>query len=146
MVALALAVIWIWRPPTRYNRDKADPRLSALQEPFRHVKSYYFLDGGSVGVEIMDKNGKVVQIAIPSHLGEKDQYTRFYIGALHDSKPGAEEITDAADSRHFVEAMLFKYSDGQANTDLALLALRHRTSDFLRCGVHKIRGEYKLGK
>lgn len=135
-----LTACWIWRPPSGYNIEKVDSRLRALTEPFQRVTPHYYPDD-SVGVEIVDKNNKVVRIAIPADLGDANQYTRFYIGALHDHEPEAQEVTDAKNSRHFVEAMLVKYSDRKATADFVILSLRHRTIDFFRCAVHGLRGE-----
>src|SRR4051812_45020952 len=57
LVIATLGLYCVFRPHSSPNEALVEPRLRALQEPFRVVKSYYYFDGGSVGITIEDAKG-----------------------------------------------------------------------------------------
>lgn len=142
LVAVVAVVFWFLRPAPRYDIQRVDSRLRALQQPYRSVKTGYYMDGGSIGIEIVDRDDRTEQFAIPSHLGDANRYTQVFVGAMHDRTPGAVEIAEPEHTRRMLICILQDYPNRTAWDDFALMALRRRPVDSARCLVHKWRGAY----
>jgi hypothetical protein len=139
----ACLTFWFFRPSPSYDITRVEPRLRALQTPYRSVKTGYYMDGGSVAVEIIDRDGKLEQFAIPAHLGETNRYTKVFVGAMHDRKPGAVEVFDSEQTKRMLIEVIASMPDRTPYDDFNLMSLRRRPSDFALCLIHKLRGKYK---
>jgi hypothetical protein len=70
-VAIAIAAVAVLslvlalRRFSSYSISRVDPRIRGLQQPFQTVNTGFYLDGGSVGIEIIDRDGKKIQLATP---------------------------------------------------------------------------------
>ena len=144
LIAVTVLAFWFFRSAPSYDIQRVDSRLRALQQPYRSVKTGYYMDGGSIGIEIVDRDGRMEQFAIPSHLGDTNRYTKVFVGAMHDRKPGAIEITEPEHTKRMLVCILQDYPNRTAWDDFALMALRRHPVDFARCLIHKWRGDYKL--
>jgi hypothetical protein len=143
LVTVAVAAFWFFQPAHRYDVGLVHPRLRALQQPYRSVKTAYYMDGGSIGIEIIDRDGHREQFAIPSHLGDTNRYTRIFVGAMRDHKPEAVEIFEPEHTKRMLVCILQDYPNRTAWDDFSLMALRRRPVDFARCLIHRWRGDYK---
>jgi hypothetical protein len=95
LLALAASLLfWVAQSP-RYDVNRVEPRLRSLKQPISIVETVYYMDGGSIGIELIDREGKKEQFASPSHLGSDESYVRVFVGAMHDSNPGAVEVADS---------------------------------------------------
>ena len=47
LLALAASLFIAYQPDPRYDRQKVHPRLLSLQQPYKTVRTYYFMDGGA---------------------------------------------------------------------------------------------------
>lgn len=108
------------------------------------VKTAHYMDGGSVGIEIVDRNGRAEQFAIPAHLGDTNRYAQVFVGAMYDSRPGAVEIIEPEDTKRMLVRILQEYPKRTAWDDLALMVLGRRPVDIARCLIHRWRGHYDL--
>ena len=65
------------------QKDGIDPRLSDLKQPYQKVDWGLCLDGGSIGIEIIDKDGRKEQFALPVHrTGSNADYPKLYVGTM----------------------------------------------------------------
>ena len=96
LLSLAASLFIAFQPDPRYDREKVHPRLLSLQQPYKTVRTYYFMDGGSIGIEIVDREGRKEQFAVLALMGEPNPYTRVLVGGLHHRAPGAVELHDAS--------------------------------------------------
>lgn len=143
LVVAAVLAFWFFRSAPSYDIKRVDSRLRALQKPYQIVKTGYYMDGGSIGIEIVDRDGRTEQFAIPSHLGDTNRYTKVFVGAMHDRKPGAVEIVEPEHTKRMLVCILQDYPNRTAWDDYSLMALRRRPVDFARCLIHKWRGHYQ---
>jgi hypothetical protein len=143
LLAAAVAALWLFRPVPSYDIQRVDSRLRSLQRPYRNVNTAYYMDGGSIGIEIVDRDGRLEQFAIPSHLGETNRYTKVFVGAMHDRKPGAVEVSDSEQTKNMLVCILAAKSNRTPDEDYYLFCLRGSPADFVHCYVHKLMGEYK---
>ena len=58
-------MLWLFWPGPAYDPERVHPRLRALQQPYQSVKAVYYMDGGSIGIEIVDRGGSREQFALP---------------------------------------------------------------------------------
>jgi hypothetical protein len=142
ILVVAIAALWLASARRRPTSALVEPRLVALEQPFERVSACYYLDGGSVGVEIVDARGRCEQFAIPCHMGSDERYERVFVGALYDDKPGAVQVADSYATKQELAYLLAKYSNGDPYTDLALAMLSGRPDDYLRVLIHRMSGNF----
>lgn len=100
LILIFLGLLWIYRPYPSYDESRIAPELSSLREPFQHVEGIFFMDGGSVGVQIIDADGVDQRFAIPHWtLSSSGNPQQLYIGALHANREGAREIEYTEETR-----------------------------------------------
>jgi hypothetical protein len=136
------ALHWFFRPSAAYDLDRVNVRLRSLQTPYQVVRTAYYLDGGSIGIEIVDRDGRREQFCLPSHLGDTNRYSRVFVGAMHDRKAGAVEVTEPEHTKRMLIQVLASMPKRTADDDICLMALRRRPSDFAVCLIHKWTGKY----
>lgn len=138
-----LAGCWFFRPTPSYDPAKVDPRLTSLEKPYQQVRVAYYMDGGSIGIEIVDKRGRKEQFAIPAHLGDTNRYTRIFVGAMYDHKQEAVEIIKPEPTKRMLIEILAAMPDRSPWDDYCLMALRRSPTDVARCLIHKLTGSYR---
>src|SRR5450756_1882571 len=131
LMAIAIAALWFFQPAPGYDIQRVDSRLRSLQQPYRSVKTAYYMDGGSIGIEIVDRDGRMEQFAIPSHLGDTNRYTKVFVGAMYDRKPGAVEVSDSEQTKHMLVYILASKPNRTPDEDFYLFCLRRRPADFV---------------
>jgi hypothetical protein len=144
---LACAAFWFFRPLHGYDIQHVHPRLRALQQPYQNVKTHLYLDGGSIGIEIIDRNGQREQFALPVEVtvnpaNEKwtTAYKQVYIGAILKTDPNAVEITEPENNKWMLASILQVYPKRIYQDDLALMSLGRRPVDVMRCFIEKAAG------
>lgn len=140
LIALACIGFWFFHPSPGYDITRVEPRLRALQEPYRHIKTAYYLDGGSIGIEITDRDGRTEQFAIPAHLGDPKPYAKVFVGAMFDGRPGAIEVSDSEQTKRMLVHILASMPHRTYRDDVDLMLLRRRPADYVRCFILKMAG------
>lgn len=143
LIALACGAFWFFRPSPGYDLARVEPRLGSLQQPYQSVQTAYYMDGGSIGIEIVDRDGRSEQFAISAHLGDTNPHTKVFVGAMHDRKAGAIEVTDSEHTKRMLIHILATTPRRTPHDDICLMYLRRRPSDFARCLIHKWTGHYE---
>ena len=146
LTVTAVVVLMVFQPGPSYDANMVDSRLSALQPPYRSVNTCYYADGGSIGINIVDRVGKREQFAIPAHLGETNRYSKVFVGALHDSEAGALEIHDPENTKRMLICILRDMPDRTPYDDYILMCLRMYPVDIARAFYHKMAGHYTTGQ
>ncbi len=141
---LACATFWFFRPLPSYDIQRVHPRLRALQQPYQDIKTHLYLDGGSVGIEIVDRNGQQEKFALPvkvtvNPVNERwtTTYKQVYIGAILKADPGAIEIADPENTKWMIASILQAYPKRTYYDDVALAWLGRRPVDIMRCFIEK---------
>ena len=139
---MACVVFWIFRPSPSFDINRIEPRLRTLQQPYQSIKTAYYLDGGSIGIEIVDRDGKTEQFAIPANELEKKRYARVFVGAMYANGPSAVAVSDSEQTKRMLIWVLASMPHRTTYDDLCLMHLRHRPSDDVHCFVRKLREEF----
>jgi hypothetical protein len=138
VVAVAVVSVLMWRPVPSYDLAKTYPPLRDLPKPYQSVRLAYYLDGGSLGVEVRGANGTNLQFAFPVHAqtNGEPKYPRLFVGGLHLSrKPGAvqlTEITNSPDTRTMLIRLIEADAPNGVERSMALFQLRSSPTDFLQ--------------
>ena len=136
---LLAASCWFVRPHRRPEQALVEPRLTSLREPFQSCAVNYYMDGGSIGIDIVDAAGRKEQFAIACHLGSSERYERVFVGALHDALPG---VANSTATKQALILVLAEHRNGDPYIDVALAELANRPLDWARCWVHRYQGHY----
>jgi hypothetical protein len=123
-----------------YDSQKVHPRLRTLQQPYKTVKTYYFMDGGSIGIRIIDRDGHQEDFAILALLGQPNPYTRVLVGGLHYRVPGAVELSEPEHTRRMLICILRDYPNRTPWDDANLASLRGYLKDDIKVLYHRCRG------
>jgi len=139
----AVFMVWIWPSPS-YDIAQVHPRLRALRTPYRSVRTDYFLDGGSVGVTIVDRDGQMLQAALPVSDGpgeDNKRYDRVFLGLKYLGQTGAVDVVEIMAPEHS-KRMLIRaiaaYSPYDVNRSCALHYLRGGPKDYIEAAVHVV--------
>jgi hypothetical protein len=81
---VTIGAVWmlVWRSP-RYDLDCVHPAIEALQVPYQSLTVCHYLDGGSLGIAIIDRDGKQLKLALPCAEDPGTRFNRLFLGALH---------------------------------------------------------------
>lgn len=124
-----------------YDKPRVHPRLQALNIPYQFVRTDYFLDGGSIGITIVDRDGDMLQLALPVSAGRS--YRQLFIGATHRSNAGAVEVPFSEDTRRMLISLVEQHRRVNDDSDIALLALRGAPRDYVRIAVRAVANQFR---
>ncbi|MHB9010355.1 MAG: hypothetical protein ACYDC1_25905 [Limisphaerales bacterium] len=142
-VAMVLGLTFsLFHPYGSYDPARVDRSLLDLSTPYRSVEACYFWDGGSIGIELVDRDGKRQQFAIPAHMGDTDPHSRVFVGALHDRHAGAVEVADPEHTKHMLVRILADKTHRTPDEDAWLAILSRRPMDYAAVLLHRLRGHY----
>jgi hypothetical protein len=143
-VPILIVAIWSFWPSPSYDVSQVCPQLSSLQKPYRNVKTALFLDGGSIGMEIIDRNGQREQFALPCSNDNTNYpgYSRVFVGALWNHRKGAIEITNPEPTKLMLVKILQDYPNRNAHDDASLFFLRRKPIDYARFWIHAWKGDF----
>jgi hypothetical protein len=88
LLALSLiAALPLLADTPEQKNDRIDPHLAVLKEPYQKVETEYYLDGGSIGIKITDRDGRQEMFAMPVHRKEgRLTYPELYVGTMWTSE------------------------------------------------------------
>ena len=138
-----LIAVFCWPTPD-YDLERVHPSLRSLARPYRSVETGYYLDGGSIGITIVDAKGQVLELALPVEDGSwypAGWYPQLFIGATTENSPGAVEVDFSEDTRAMLFAIIEEYDSSADDSLAALIAFRASPRDLAR-GVWMTIGRY----
>jgi len=106
------------------------PNLRDLATPYQSVSTGYYLDGGSIGITIVDRNSRKCELALPVSSEHGKSYPRLFIGATHIGKTGAVEVAFSADTRRMLISVVDQHRKSTDDSNIALVELRGAPRDY----------------
>ena len=131
-----LAVAALLWPTASYDLNRVHPSLRQLATPYQSVGTGYYLDGGSIAVVIVDRDGRKLLLALPVSYEGGRKYRKLFIGATHTSKTGAVEVAFSEDTRRMLISVMEDHRLSPGDNDLALVSLRGAPRDHARLWSH----------
>src|SRR5258706_9701796 len=119
ILVLALVTVLLW-PTAGYDIARVHPSLRELTPPYQSVSTGYYLDGGSIGITIVDRDSRRLELALPVSAEHGKSYPRLFIGAKHISKTGAVEIAFSDDTRQMLISVVVQNGRPMVSCDCAL--------------------------
>jgi len=129
-VLVLLAVLLLW-PFSSYDLSRGHSSIHSLEKPYRSVTAEYYLDGGSVGIDITDRNGQRLQLAIPVYADDHTR-RRLFMGATHISETNVVEISFTRDTKRCLADIVDRYAAPGTDRNCAVIALRGNPRDYAR--------------
>jgi hypothetical protein len=136
VIVAILAVAAVLWPTATYDRSRVHPSLRELATPYQSVSTGYYLDGGSIGVVIVDRDGRRLLLALPVSYEGGRKYRKLFIGATHTSKTGAVEVAFSEDTRRMLISVMEEHRSSPGDSDSALVSLRGAPRDHARLWSH----------
>ena len=133
VLVLILAAVLLW-PTAGYDIVRVHRSLRELKTPYQSVTTGFYLDGGSIGITIVDRDSRRLELALPVSAEHGKSYPRLFAGAKHISKTGAVEIAFSDDTRQMLISVLEQYGRPTDGSDIALVELRGWPRDYARIG------------
>ena len=133
LLVLVLTVALLW-PTASYDINQVHPSIRELSTPYQSVTTSFYLDGGSIGITIIDRDSKKLALALPVSSENGTSYPRLFIGATHSSKDGAVEADFSDDTRRILISVIEQHSQPNDGSDIVLMALRGAPRDYARIG------------
>ena len=126
---LGLCVYLFW--PVSYDLNRVPEKLRNLKHPYTSVKANVIMDGGSITIAIVDREGTILKLLLPAS-PEEEKYKTLLIGAELNNRDGAIKLTLNDDTKKMLIETLEKNRESDQGCDYALLALRNSPVDFMR--------------
>ena len=137
LLTILVAVVLLW-PTAGYDISRVPPSLRELATPYQSVSTGYYLDGGSIGITIVDRDARRLELALPVSSEGGRTYPQLFIGATHSSKTGAVEVAFSADTRRMLISAIEHHQTAGDSSDIALVALRGAPRDYARIGSRAV--------
>ncbi len=124
--------------------SKVHPRVRDLQEPLQSLRVGYFLDGGSISINMVDARGTNLQFAVPSWHDGGVHKSLFIDTLYHDTNAPGVQISEPAHTARHLQAVLHRHVEKIPSVDFPLAIWRNRTRGFMRVLWRKATRRYDL--
>lgn len=124
--------------------SRVHPRLSALKQPYRSVETSYYLDGGSIGVQITDADGQMVECVMPVSTNRNAPYPSVWLGTM---KPGNSltngvPLSDPIESKKFLLKAVANSRPTTGDGVIAMIRARGWPKDYARALMFALRRNF----
>lgn len=133
-ILLVIFLCFLLRPYNQGDTVNISPELKLLKKPYKNVETFFYTDGGSLGLKITGKENKVFMACFsdgPNSSITGMDYEKLYTGATHYSEPLAVE-TDNMDTRQVLIYILRERNNNILYDDLCIAKSSGRWSDYIR--------------
>ena len=132
-IVFVISVIWIFRPYSKPNPERVHPSFRQVENPIVEERFFYWKDGGSVGLKIVDSQGNEAMACCPRPLGEySENLKKLFVGNVHYTFVGAVEPTNYPDTKLVVAKLLRERENPRLHTDRTAAELSGRWRDYAR--------------
>ena len=134
VVAILAGVgVWCFWPRGVYSRPRVHPSIRNLQEPYQSVSTDFYLDGGSVGIRIVDRDNRIVELALPVFFDspQPPRYDRLFVGSFAHRGTGDLEVLNPQDTKWMLADIVDRYVPSGIQHDAAVIALRGAPKEYV---------------
>lgn len=127
------SVLWVFRSYERADPRMVESSLKALEAPYQEVVATSFGDGGSMGLRIVDRNGKTLDFCLPAPMDEPSlRFNKLFMGSTYYTEPGSSEVPNAHHTKLRLAEILRSQTKADGDNDLFVYRLSGRWRDALR--------------
>ena len=131
-ISLVAFVFWVWPEPP-IDMAKVHSELRALQFPLKRFDIGSYLDGGSVGMRLVDATGKTLEFNLPCAppLGSLQALR---IGSMEPSTERSTVVSSPKETERYLQRLADEHAPLNVDKVVALLSWRTAPRDCLRFG------------
>lgn len=113
--------------------DGVHPSVAQIKRPYRGVVTEYYLDGGSIGILVVDGAGSTNMFALPVGGADGKSYQEFVPGMMWYTRTNTEpKLPLDEQTRRYFCYLIEHESQSDINQMGALLSLRGAPRDYAR--------------
>ena len=116
----------------RWSLNDVHPAVSSLKRPYRQVITEYYLDGGSIGILIVDATGATNTFAFPVTPTGQQVYKIFCPGTMWLTRTNILPLIKLDEPTRWYFGRLMDESSRDINRSAALVAFRGAPMDYAR--------------
>ena len=105
-ISIVGCLVWVYRPYAKPDLRGVDPRVRDLQEPLKSVRVSYFLDGGSISLQLVDARGTNLLLAVPVWDGVREYGTIFLDTRYPDTNAPGVKVVDSQNTALHLQHLL----------------------------------------
>jgi hypothetical protein len=124
-----------------YDRSRVDRPLTELREPYRTIDAAYFLDGGSVGVSLTDRDGRHQFFFVSAKLDEPNPYSRVFVGRIPAEGAAVPEVRDPDPTKRRLAEILRSKKNRTREEDICVARLSNSKFYSLRAAARGLLGD-----
>ncbi len=138
LVVLCVAAWFFW-PRGGYTVTRVHPSVRELQLPYQSVWTDFYLDGGSIAIKIVDRNGRTVELVFPVFFDSPrpPPYDRLFVGSVSPSSTNKLEVIHPEDTKRMLIDIVDRYAPAGQSRDATLIELRGAPKDYIRAYFRK---------
>jgi len=131
LFCVGLGELVLERQRPHFKKGNVAASLSSLKEPLKSVRMQSYMDGGSVGIELISADGQIVQCVLPVSETNPPVWNRVFIGSLAPRNPEAREVAFPQDNKAFLIRMIQRYAVRDEVKITVLVQLRGSPIDYI---------------
>jgi hypothetical protein len=138
-LAVVCTAVWLFWPRGGYVVSRVDPKVRQLQQPYQSVWTSIYLDGGSIAIKIVDRNGRKVEAVFPVNIDSPrpPRYDRLFIGSVSPSDTNSVEVVHPEDTKWMLVDIVDRYAPTGLDRDVTLISLRGAPMDYSRAYLRR---------
>ena len=135
---LVVAALLLW-PFGTADLGEVPPELP-FHPPYAQVEVDYYLDGGSIGIQVVDNQGTTNLMALPARLVGNDKvYTNLVFGTVWVGRTNTPGIPLTKELKNYLVALIEQHGSPEMHKTIALSELRGAPRDYLRVFNYVVR-------
>jgi hypothetical protein len=147
LVFLGLVVCAFIFPLRKADKLGVHPLFADLKEPVRVTGTRYYLDGGSIGLQVVDGRGLTNLFAFPvGYGGYRAKYSHFVAGVWHTGTNTHDRVPLDEQTRRYVCYLVETKSAGNIDEDLILVNLRGAPRDYASVFIAGLQKLFPFGE
>ena len=123
----------------KFDPGLVDESCLSLKTPYKSVVTHYYYDGGSIGVEIVDNDGREEKFFFPVYIGDK--YSHLYKHTAYDITNSSAKLIASPKREHTKKMLiqiLYEKSSRSSVDDMCLMNLHMTPANIFRCAMNRI--------
>lgn len=120
--------------------SRVHPSVRELERPYQSVWTDFYLDGGSIGIRIVDRNSRTVELVFPVSIDSPRplRYGRLFVGSVSPDDTNKLEVAHPEDTKRMLVEIVERYAPANQSRDVTLIELRGAPKDYVRAFVRRV--------
>jgi hypothetical protein len=136
VVTLVAAATWLLWPRGSYDISKVHASLRQLQTPYRSVWTSFYLDGGTIAIRIVDRDGRKAEFLAPVFNSPRPpRYDHLFVGGLSVNSTNLIRIQDPEHTKQMLVEIIDSHVAAGPERNAVTIGFRGAPTDYLRAYI-----------